>query len=41
MLRVDNGEARKALRDNYLKCALISIKHQDMNFRENYNFNTD
>lgn len=38
MLRVDNREARKALRDNYLKCKLISVKQQDTHFRENYKF---
>lgn len=29
MLRVDNQEARKDLRDNYLKGKLISVKQQD------------
>lgn len=38
MLRVDNRETRKALRDNYLKCKLISVKQQDTHFRENYKF---
>jgi len=36
--RVDNREARKALRDNCLNCKLISIKQQDTHFRENCKF---
>lgn len=35
MLRVGNREARKALRDNYLKAKLISVKQQDTRCRGN------
>lgn len=35
MLRVDNWEARKALRDNYLRANLISVKQQDTLCRGN------
>lgn len=38
MWRGDKQEARKALRDNYLKYKRISIEQQDTDFRENYKF---
>lgn len=34
--RVDKWEARKTLRDDYLKCKLILIKEQDKHFRKNF-----
>lgn len=39
MLKVDNWEAGKALRGNYLKCKLIPIKQCYTHFRENYKCN--